>query len=348
MSRSRRAFTLVELLVVIGIIALLISILLPALQKARDQANQIKCESNLRTIGQGLANYAADNQGYLPPSNFYKPDVNGVTPPAAADGFVSWTAFLLSNKMGTYSDTPYLSPQGWDVFQCPAVAEGGLPPANTYAANSDGLPSDTPGAIDWQAPRLAYTVNEALCPRGLWYPDYDGRPNIRSYKFVQMGHIQHAAATILATELWGNPALEMTAAIGSGGPAVCGSRRPVSGVDSTPLGFYYADNLSYVPYNKTFTWASMSLQSLHPDPSVTDVVSPGTVPSGVTCTLNWVGRNHGIKKYGTVPGDPAHSNNWDMRTTNFLYVDGHVENKHITETIYPQNQWGNDFLTLDK
>lgn len=59
----RRGFTLVELLVVIGIIALLISILLPALDKARQPANLRVCQSNLKQIGWLVHLYASQNRG---------------------------------------------------------------------------------------------------------------------------------------------------------------------------------------------------------------------------------------------------------------------------------------------
>lgn len=93
-------FTLVELLVVVGVIAVLIALLLPALTKAREAANRIACASNLRSIGQGFLMYANDNKGNLPRTywlrDFYyshSPDtavgLRGFSNPTAPDPFLN-------------------------------------------------------------------------------------------------------------------------------------------------------------------------------------------------------------------------------------------------------------------
>src|SRR6188508_2176545 len=84
---GRRGFTLVELLVVIGIIALLIAILLPALSKAREQAKNAQCLSNLRQVGTMFQFYAND----------YKDAV-----PIGYSGGSPWTGYFICQSGTTY------------------------------------------------------------------------------------------------------------------------------------------------------------------------------------------------------------------------------------------------------
>ncbi len=121
---TARAFTLVELLVVIGIIAILIGILLPALARARQSANSANCLSNLRQIGQAIHMYVNANKGSLPYGYW-----NGGTP-TVPDWTKSgdWSTLLLNTMSGKYG-TNYVEISGQaarlkDAFRDKDTVEG--------------------------------------------------------------------------------------------------------------------------------------------------------------------------------------------------------------------------------
>jgi prepilin-type N-terminal cleavage/methylation domain-containing protein/prepilin-type processing-associated H-X9-DG protein len=155
----RRAFTLVELLVVIGIIAILVAILLPALNKARQAAQETQCMSNLRQFGFGFQIYADANKGFLPEDG----PTGEKTDPIGRG--INAAAF---DKKGNYI------PYGIDD---PALWYNAIPPLVNNHAYSDliadylfnGIPSELPTAGQnniWVCPSSGPPISLSGTPSG--------------------------------------------------------------------------------------------------------------------------------------------------------------------------------------
>ena len=132
---GHRGFTLVELLVVIGIIALLISILLPALNKARDSASAVVCAANEQQIGQMFAMYIAENKQVHP---------------LLYNASYGWPGMLIFQTLGHDSHdqlyaywnstlTAYINTTAYKTFYCPILAAygyvGNTSPVGGYYTN---------------------------------------------------------------------------------------------------------------------------------------------------------------------------------------------------------------------
>lgn len=150
-TRNRGAFTLVELLVVIGIIAVLVAILLPALSRARLAAKEVVCESNLRQFGFAVQMYVGQYNGSLPQKG---PDgsnqtTNSFSPPGGVRGFDDPTVWFNSlppfiNSKTYYEmlvddasgGTPAPHPQGpANIFVCPIADPPGTQNGNDIVFN---------------------------------------------------------------------------------------------------------------------------------------------------------------------------------------------------------------------
>ncbi|HEX8913591.1 MAG TPA: type II secretion system protein [Humisphaera sp.] len=170
----RRGFTLVELLVVIGIIALLMSILLPTLGRVKEQANAIKCGSNLRQVGLAFVMYANDNGGKLPPRNASRSD----GPTGKTSDWIFWQT---GRELGESNVMKYVGGSGVSdaLLRCPSDQNADERPLNGNDAKVGPY-------------KYSYTVNVYMITNGQIPSQYDRALNI--------GTVRNSTEKILAIE----------------------------------------------------------------------------------------------------------------------------------------------------
>jgi len=185
---NRRAFTLIELLVVIAILALLMSILMPMLQRARKHAKAIACQGNLRQWGILYAAYAAENEGHFPGWN------EGPT-----DGFGPWWGSGLDywGRGAERPESPWYS-TAKDILLCPTATklanptDEGDPMGGTFLAWGLGNRRGP-----WWDGHGSYGVNEWLA---WWGASSDGYSRNHSWSTTDVK--EAAAIPVLLDSAW--------------------------------------------------------------------------------------------------------------------------------------------------
>ena len=170
-TRARKGFTLVELLVVMAIISILAGLLLPALQRARQQAQQVSCLSNMKQTAAAVQLYAIDFDGYLPTS----PHAGGQGTYAAYGGsvyhdfgFYRWASYLTTYPWWTNQLYPYSGGALSGAWKCPVVerSAAGVTEARivdsgpiSYMYNGQCAERSADAGATWRGHRFAEATN---------------------------------------------------------------------------------------------------------------------------------------------------------------------------------------------
>jgi prepilin-type processing-associated H-X9-DG protein len=298
---------LVELLVVIGVIAVLVGILLPALNKARRQAATMQCQSNMRQIAMAVLNYTNDNGGHLIPALIWP---LGSTPnprggPAIMnsypDGFF-WAAELVHQH---YINAP-------NIQHSPTNPNNGAPPVNVSSVFQcpEGLTPDETGSLD----------NGQAFNYGQYPTDYKNNDWCYCIDDNNAQGVNVQGQPSYGTATWYELNCRLTGYVTNyTQPPALGFNAPFvyyqSGTDK--LGQTELQNLNNLQYSRTLSMVHHSaLMVMLAEAACIDWISQtaSTDANGIVHYAPRLGARHGNR---TKDGTNAF--------TNFAFMDGHVE-----------------------